>query len=164
MIKKSPASLRWNLLGSIFLRSQRSYVLEIARVVPQAVAELGNAKPIPRWYWFWRHEGVMKNSWGLALWEANGETAASVEVGSPGLKGSCKGFEAWHHEVSLWEAIGEAKFQWKTQVSVEDPSVLEMPVPWMTSNNISVSGMDQSELRVLQRVELEKWCQHSGEG
>jgi hypothetical protein len=29
------------------------------------------------------------------------EGAASVAVDGPGLKVSCKGFEAWHHEESL---------------------------------------------------------------
>lgn len=24
----------------------------------------------PRWFWFWRHEGVMKSRWGLVMWEA----------------------------------------------------------------------------------------------
>ena len=33
-------------------------------------------------------------------WKAIGEGAASVAV-VPGLKGSCKGVEAWHHEESL---------------------------------------------------------------
>jgi hypothetical protein len=35
------------------------------------------------------------------LWKAIGEGAASVAVDSPGLKGSCKGVESWHHEESL---------------------------------------------------------------
>ena len=30
-----------------------------------------------------------------------GEGAASVAINGPGLKGSCKGVEAWHHEESL---------------------------------------------------------------
>ena len=34
-------------------------------------------------------------------WKAIGEGAASVVVGSPGLKRSCKGFEAWHLGESL---------------------------------------------------------------
>jgi hypothetical protein len=34
-------------------------------------------------------------------WKAIGEGAASVAIDSPGLKGSCKGIEAWHHEESL---------------------------------------------------------------
>ena len=33
--------------------------------------------------------------------EATGEGAASVAVDGPGLKGSCKVVEAWHHEESL---------------------------------------------------------------
>jgi hypothetical protein len=37
-----------------------------------------------------------------------GEGEASVAVDGPGLKGSCKGIEAWHHVESLIEAIGEA--------------------------------------------------------
>jgi hypothetical protein len=33
--------------------------------------------------------------------EAIGEGAASVAVEGPGLKGSCREVEAWHHEKSL---------------------------------------------------------------
>jgi hypothetical protein len=33
--------------------------------------------------------------------KAIGEGAASVAVEEPGLKGSCKEVEAWHHEESL---------------------------------------------------------------
>jgi len=50
----------------------------------------------------------MKASWRAAEaghcerpWKATGEGAASVTVDGPGLKGSCKGFESWHHEDSL---------------------------------------------------------------
>ena len=38
----------------------------------------------------------------------SGEGATSVVVDCPGLKGSCIEVEAWHHEESLREAIGEA--------------------------------------------------------
>ena len=34
-------------------------------------------------------------------WKAIGEGAASVAIDGPELKGSCKGVEAWHHEVNL---------------------------------------------------------------
>jgi hypothetical protein len=34
-------------------------------------------------------------------WKATGEGAASVAIDGPGLKRSCKGVEAWHHEESL---------------------------------------------------------------
>jgi hypothetical protein len=34
-------------------------------------------------------------------WKAIGEGAASVAIDDPGLKGSYKGVEAWHHEESL---------------------------------------------------------------
>ena len=35
------------------------------------------------------------------LQKAIGEGAASVAADGPGLKGSCKGVEAWHHEANL---------------------------------------------------------------
>ena len=35
------------------------------------------------------------------LWKAIGEGADSVAIDSPGLKGSRKGVETWHHEKSL---------------------------------------------------------------
>ena len=57
----------------------------------------------------------MKVSWRTAEvwhcerpWESTGEGATSVVVDCPGLKGSCIEVEAWHHEESLREAIGEA--------------------------------------------------------
>jgi len=57
----------------------------------------------------------MKGSWRAAEaghcerpGKAIGGGTASVAVDSLGLKGSCKGVEAWHHEESLGEAIGEA--------------------------------------------------------
>jgi hypothetical protein len=34
-------------------------------------------------------------------WKAIGEDAASVAIDGPGLKGSCKVAETWHHEESL---------------------------------------------------------------
>jgi hypothetical protein len=34
-------------------------------------------------------------------WKNIGEGAASVAIDGPGLKESCKGVEAWHHEESL---------------------------------------------------------------
>jgi hypothetical protein len=34
-------------------------------------------------------------------WKVIGEGVASGVVDGPELKGSCKGFEAWHHEESL---------------------------------------------------------------
>jgi hypothetical protein len=34
-------------------------------------------------------------------WKAIGEDATSVTIDGPGLKGSFKGVEAWHHEESL---------------------------------------------------------------
>ena len=48
----------------------------------------------------------MKGSWrateaGERLGKAIGEGAVLVAVDGPGLKGSCKGVEAWHHEVEL---------------------------------------------------------------
>jgi hypothetical protein len=62
----------------------------------------------------------MKESWRAAeAWKcertgkAIGEDAASVVVGSPGLKGSCKEVETWHHEGSLWEVIGKVHLQQK---------------------------------------------------
>ena len=50
-------------------------------------------------------EGIIKSSRGSALgtvrpWKANGEGAASAAIDGPGLKGSCKRVEAWHHEES----------------------------------------------------------------
>ena len=34
-------------------------------------------------------------------WKVIGEGTAWVAINGPGLKGSCKGVEAWHHEESL---------------------------------------------------------------
>ncbi|ERE63741.1 hypothetical protein H671_xg20669 [Cricetulus griseus] len=43
--------------------------------------------------------------------KATGESEASVAVEGPGLKGACKEVEAWHHEESCEEAIGESAAQ-----------------------------------------------------
>ena len=43
----------------------------------------------------------MKGSWRTAENRGIGEGAGSVAVEGPGLKGSCKEIEAWHHEESL---------------------------------------------------------------
>jgi hypothetical protein len=65
----------------------------------------------------------MKGSWRAAEaqdcerpWKAIGKGAFLVAIDSPGLKGSCKGDEAWHHEESLWEAFGETQLQQKIAV------------------------------------------------
>lgn len=51
--------------------------------------------------------------------------AASLVEG-PGLKGSRREVEAWHHEERLGEVIGESA----AQLRQEAPSILEMPVLW----------------------------------
>ena len=50
----------------------------------------------------------MKESWRAAEaqhyerpWEAIGVGATPVAIDGSGLKGSCKGVEAWHHEENL---------------------------------------------------------------
>ena len=49
-----------------------------------------------------KHEGVAADIWYCKRpGDAIGEGAASVAVADPGLKGSCKEVEAWHHEKSL---------------------------------------------------------------
>lgn len=40
--------------------------------------------------------------------EATGEGAAAAPVGGPRLKRSCREVEAWHHEESPGDAIGES--------------------------------------------------------
>ena len=91
----------------------------------------------------------------LRPWEAIGECASSVVVDGPGLKGSCKGVEAWHHEESLWEASVEAKLQWKTA------AFWRCQYHEMTTKNSSTSGVQASGAyrmtHVLQRAWLEKW-------
>jgi hypothetical protein len=59
-----------------FLIAQRSCVPEVAKVIAEA-----------------QHCG--------RSWKAIGECADSVAVDGPRLKGSCKRFQAWHHEESL---------------------------------------------------------------
>jgi hypothetical protein len=75
-------------------------------------------------------------------WKARGEGTASVAVDVPGLKGTCKGVEACHHEESLQEAIAEALLQLKT------PEYGRCQFHGINSKNSSVNGMDQPEHRV----------------
>ena len=99
----------------------------------------------------------MDNNWGLVLWEAICEDAASVAVEGPGLKGSSKEVEAWHQEESLWEAVGERAAQLKQGT----PIVLEMP--WdnhQEQQQQQWGGASQNlddKLCLLQRTELKKW-------
>ena len=59
---------------------------EVAKVIPHAAA-VGKS-----------HPGATPFE---MPWRTIGEGAALVAVESPGLKGSCKGVEAWHHLESL---------------------------------------------------------------
>jgi hypothetical protein len=54
--------------------------------------------------WWAAEAGTLRDQ-GMSLVK---EGAALVADDGPGLKGSCKEVEAWCHEESLWEAIGEA--------------------------------------------------------
>jgi hypothetical protein len=93
----------------------------------------------------------MKRSWGWHCerpWKAIGEGATSVAVDGPGLKGSCKEVEAWHHEESLREAIVKPSCSRRRQC-IGDASTMGMITE-------SSSGVDQPELSVLQRAEMEK--------
>ena len=89
--------------GKHFLRAHRSYVPEIAKVVPRVAAVLGNVEESPRRCLF---EG-MKGSWRAAeAWhcERPGKDISedAVVVDGPGLKILCKNVEAWHHEKNLF--------------------------------------------------------------
>jgi hypothetical protein len=49
-----------------------------------------------------KHEGVASDAWPRERpGEDIGESAASVAVEGPGLKGSCKEVEFWRHDESL---------------------------------------------------------------
>ena len=61
------------------------------------------------------HFKGMKESWNAAEAchcerprKVSSEGTASVAIGGPGMKWSCKGVEVWHHEESLHEDIGES--------------------------------------------------------
>ena len=96
--------------GKCFLKAQRGCVPEIAKVVPCAVAGLGNVF-YPGGTGF---EGMKGSCRAVEArhckrpWKAIGEGTASVAIDGPGLKGSCKEVEAWHHEERLRDAIGKA--------------------------------------------------------
>jgi hypothetical protein len=145
--------------GNCFLGAQRSCVPEIAQVVPHAAAVLDNVKESPWWYCVWRHEGVMKNSWGLALWEAREghwwrcSFSCSWWPRTEGVMQRSWGLAPWRVPMRGY---------WWSLVAAEDQSVLEMTVPWDDPKNSSSSGVDQPELRMLQRAELEKWRQPLG--
>ncbi len=90
--------------GKCFLKAQRGCVPEIAKVAFLLQRDLIMCKGHPGGTGF---EG-MKGSRTAAEarhcerpWKAIGEGAMSVAIGGQGLKWSCKGFEAWHHEESL---------------------------------------------------------------
>jgi hypothetical protein len=88
-----------------FLRAHRSSLPQIAKVIPSVQVAL---------VMFKNHPGItgleeMNGSWNAAeTWhcerpsKAIGEGKISFAVDGPGLKGSCKEFEAWHYEGCLW--------------------------------------------------------------
>lgn len=66
VIKNKPASLRWNHLGCISSESDTEAVFQKwPRFYLMLTAKLGSVSS--RWYWLWRHEGVIESSWSLAL-------------------------------------------------------------------------------------------------
>ena len=124
--------------GKCFLRAHRSCVPEIAKAVLPTADVLGNGKESPRWYWFWKHDGVMKSSWGLTLWEA-------VEGHWWRYSLSCSW---WPRTEEVMQRIwGLAPWRepmrgyWWSLVGVEHPSVLEMSVPWNDHKNSSCNGV-----------------------
>lgn len=127
------------------------------------VAKPGHVQEPPRWSWFWRHEGVIEGSWGLIPWEATGEGTDGVAVEAPELKGSCREVEGWHHEESPRDA-----YWWKyNSVTVNDPRIWGMPVPWdgQQEHQQQWSGASQNldkELYVLRKEELEMWPKSHG--
>ena len=89
--------------GKCFLKAQRGCVPEIAKVVLLLQRYLVMCKGHPGGTGF---EG-MKGSHRAAEvrhcerpWKAIGEGTGSVAVDSPGLMGSYKEVEVWHHEES----------------------------------------------------------------
>ena len=66
-----------------------------------------------------KHEVVAADTWHCERpGEAIGKGAASVAVEGPGLKGSCREAEAWHHEKNLWEAICGSAVQLEQKTAV----------------------------------------------
>jgi hypothetical protein len=105
----------------------------------------------------------MKDSWRTAeIWQSDkarkavGQGVSSIVADIPGLKESCKIYEACHDEENPWEATGENKLQQKTPVH------LRYQYNWMITENISNMEKSQSEYSVLQRVELKKWYKPFG--
>jgi len=148
----------WNLLGSVFWEQKEAVFQRKPRLYLMLWLDLIVCKSHPHFTGF---KG-MKESWRAAeaghcgrLWKAIGKGAASAAIDSPGLKGSCKGAEAWHREEDLWEAIGEAYWQQKTAV------VWICQYHEMTTNSSSSSGEQafgaEKKRGVLQMAELEKW-------
>lgn len=71
----------------------------------------------------------MKRGWG----EAIGESASSVAIESPGLKGSERDLEAWYH---VAVRVPKERLLVMVQHScIVETSILEMPVPWMTTKD-----------------------------
>jgi len=95
----------------------------------------------------------MKSSWNWALWEAmeshwwRFSLSCSWQPRTEGVLQRSRGLAPWREPVRGY---------WWSLVAAEGHSVLEMPVPGMITKNSS-SGVDQPELRVLQRAGLEKW-------
>ena len=103
----------------------------------------------------------MKESWGAAgawyyerSWKAIGKDEASVVVDSPGLMPT--------HANEL--RLGTMKRAYKKLLAKPSCSrkhqyIGRCQYHGKITKNSSHSGVNQPELRVLQRTELEKWCQ-----
>lgn len=87
----------------------------------------------PMWYWFWRHEKVVRSNWGLALREARrspGEGAALVAQEIPGYQ---RFLWPWTTtKVISWCAM-ELELVWAYQTNCAmdgSPGGVELPIPF----------------------------------
>lgn len=120
----------------------------------------------PSWYLFWKHEGIMKSSWGSALWEAvigycwRRSLSSSWSTRIEGVKKRNWGLAPWTEPKrgSLWEC---------SAVAARDPGILGILLPWANHQEWQQQwrGASQSledKAHVLQKEELEKWPEPFG--
>jgi hypothetical protein len=138
MINKLPELLKWNFCfsgildigqldlkndssiievkspGKCFLRAQRSWVPEAAKVTPHTGSRTWQGKSHPNGTGFesMKESRRATEAWHCERpWKDIGEGTALVAVEGPGLKGPYREIESWYQEESPGEAIGERAAQ-----------------------------------------------------
>ena len=129
------------------------------------VAKLSNVSESLTSNWFWRHSGVMENSWSLALWEASRghQWKCSLSCGgNPKTEGAMEG--GWGSAPYVSVRVPEERPGGYVKVQLLEPPadadvrmVRPLPVRAEAVEWSWPEPMSWVELCVLEMSELKKW-------